>query len=110
MIQVTSQKQNNKFNLIKTLHCHELPLTNCAFNKNGDKFITGSYDQTCIIWDTDSGEILQKLKGHKKKSALAPSIKQRNYGMSKMANVLRHFEAITPKLSVWHSTPPRLRW
>ena len=44
------------------------------------------------------------------KSALAPSIKQRNYGMSKMANVLRHFEAITPKLSVWHSTPPHLRW
>ena len=42
-----------------------MPLTNCAFNKNGDKFITGSYDQTCIIWDTDSGEILQKLKGHK---------------------------------------------
>ena len=65
LIQVTSEKQTNKFKLIKTLHCHELPLTNCAFNKNGDKFITGSYDQTCIIWDTATGQTLQKLKGHK---------------------------------------------
>ena len=40
-------------------------MTNCAFNKNGDKFITGSYDQTCNIWDTETGAILHKLKGHK---------------------------------------------
>lgn len=40
-------------------------MTNCAFNKNGDKFITGSYDQTCIVWDTATGDIVQKLKGHK---------------------------------------------
>jgi dynein assembly factor with WDR repeat domains 1 len=40
-------------------------LTNCAFNKNGDKFITGSYDQTCIIWSTETGEILHRLKGHR---------------------------------------------
>lgn len=26
-----------------------LPLTNCAFNKSGDKFITGSYDRTCKV-------------------------------------------------------------
>lgn len=60
-----SEKKSQKFEHYKTLPCHELPLTNCAFNKNGDKFITGSYDQTCIIWSTDTGEILQKLKGHK---------------------------------------------
>ena len=40
-------------------------MTNCAFNKNGDKFITGSYDQTCNIWDTDTGAIIHKLKSHK---------------------------------------------
>lgn len=42
-----------------------LPLTNCAFNKNGDKFITGSYDRTCKIWDTNYGEELFTLEGHK---------------------------------------------
>ena len=51
---------------------HLLPLTNCAFNKNGDRlilysfrFITGSYDRTCKIWDTHSGEELFTLEGHK---------------------------------------------
>ena len=62
--EILSQKNNKKYNLYKTLHCHELPLTNCCFNKNGSNFLTGSYDQTCIIWDTYTGNILQKLQGH----------------------------------------------
>jgi WD40 repeat protein len=40
-------------------------LTNCAFNKSGDKFITGSYDQTCKVWDTQTGNLEHTLKGHK---------------------------------------------
>ena len=40
-------------------------MTNCAFNKSGDKFITGSYDRTCKVWDTNSGEELLTLEGHK---------------------------------------------
>ena len=35
------------FHLFKVLSAHILPLTNCAFNKGGDRFITGSYDRTC---------------------------------------------------------------
>lgn len=31
----------------QVLRAHILPLTNCAFNKSGDRFITGSYDRTC---------------------------------------------------------------
>lgn len=65
MIEVISEKKTQTFSNYKTLPCHDLPLTNCAFNKNGDKFITGSYDQTCIIWNTDTGEILHRLKGHR---------------------------------------------
>ena len=44
------------FSLVKELRAHILPLTNCAFNKSGDKFITGSYDRTCKVFDTDTGE------------------------------------------------------
>jgi dynein assembly factor with WDR repeat domains 1 len=65
LIEVVSEKKTSAFNLFKTLPCHKLPLTNCAFNKNGDKFITGSYDQTCNIWDTETGAVDHKLKGHK---------------------------------------------
>lgn len=51
--------------LFQTLHAHVLPLTNCAFNKNGDKFLTGSYDRTCKIWDTMTGKEIATLEGHK---------------------------------------------
>lgn len=65
LIQAVTEKKSHKFTHFKTLKCHDLPLTNCSFNKTGDKFITGSYDQSCIIWDTDTGNILHKLKSHK---------------------------------------------
>ena len=50
---------------MQVLRAHILPLTNCAFNKAGDKFITGSYDRTCKVWDTASGDELLALEGHK---------------------------------------------
>lgn len=34
---------------VQVLRAHILPLTNCCFNKSGDKFITGSYDRTCKV-------------------------------------------------------------
>jgi hypothetical protein len=54
------------FQLLRVVHnAHVLPLTNCAFNKSGDKFITGSYDRTCKVFDTKSGSELRVLEGHK---------------------------------------------
>ena len=49
----------------KILRAHILPLTNCAFNKSGDKFITGSYDRTCKVWNTATGDELLTLEGHR---------------------------------------------
>eukprot|EP00794_Sanderia_malayensis_P011242 gene11242-12422_t len=49
----------------QVLRAHILPLTNVAFNKSGSSFITGSYDRTCKVWDTASGEELHTLEGHK---------------------------------------------
>jgi dynein assembly factor with WDR repeat domains 1 len=51
--------------LFKVIKAHMLPLTNLAFNKSGSCFITGSYDRTCKIWETGSGEELMTLEGHK---------------------------------------------
>ncbi len=42
--------ETNEFYLYKILRAHILPLTNCAFNKSGDRFITGSYDRTCKVY------------------------------------------------------------
>lgn len=58
-------KSQAKFSLFKVLRAHVLPLTNCAFNKSGDRFITGSYDRSCKVWDTSTGEELHVLEGHR---------------------------------------------
>jgi dynein assembly factor with WDR repeat domains 1 len=60
-----SDARHADFELFKVLRAHILPLTNCAFNKNGDAFVTGSYDRTCKVWDTASGEETHTLEGHK---------------------------------------------
>ena len=55
------ENAEQKFGLFKVLEAHILPLTKCAFNKSGNKFITGSYDRTCKVWDTQSGAELVSL-------------------------------------------------
>lgn len=65
LIEKLNSNQEQHFECFKVLKAHLLPLTNCAFNKNGDKFITGSYDRTCKVWDTISGKELLTLEGHK---------------------------------------------
>ncbi|XP_035293998.1 dynein assembly factor with WDR repeat domains 1 isoform X2, partial [Cricetulus griseus] len=59
------QHCDHSFYLFKVLRAHILPLTNVALNKAGSCFITGSYDRTCKVWDTASGEELHTLEGHR---------------------------------------------
>lgn len=53
-----------KFYYFKTLRTHLLPLTNIAFDRNGEKCVTGSYDRTARVWDIDSGNEIHVLQGH----------------------------------------------
>jgi dynein assembly factor with WDR repeat domains 1 len=65
LIEKLESNETSDFFLFKILRAHILPLTNCAFNKSGDKFITGSYDRTCKIWNTITGDELHTLEGHR---------------------------------------------
>jgi dynein assembly factor with WDR repeat domains 1 len=65
LIEKQEVRDTGDFFLFKILRAHILPLTNCAFNKSGDKFITGSYDRTCKVWNTISGDELLTLEGHR---------------------------------------------
>lgn len=49
----------------KSLKAHKQPLTNCLFNRYGDKFVTASYDRTCNLWAAPSGKLLATLSGHR---------------------------------------------
>lgn len=53
-----SENQHQNFQILKKIHAHKQPLTNCQFNKYGTQFITGSYDNTCKLWDSHSGQLL----------------------------------------------------
>ncbi|PNW83772.1 hypothetical protein CHLRE_04g216902v5 [Chlamydomonas reinhardtii] len=66
------EQQHHSFTLFKVLRAHILPLTNCAFNKSGDRFITGSYDRTCKVWNTFTGEEVFTLEGHKNVVRVVP--------------------------------------
>lgn len=59
-----SQNSDRKFALSNQLKVHEQPLTNCAFDKYGTRFITGSHDRTCKVFDSESGKQLLTLRGH----------------------------------------------
>ena len=65
LLEKQQQPPGGSFSLFKVLRAHTLPLTNCAFNKSGDRFITGSYDRTCKVWNPFIGEEVATLEGHK---------------------------------------------
>jgi dynein assembly factor with WDR repeat domains 1 len=65
LIEKLESNESSSFYLFKILRAHILPLTNCAFNKSGDKFITGSYDRTCKVWNTLTGDEILTLEGHR---------------------------------------------
>ncbi|KAJ9581801.1 hypothetical protein L9F63_003870 [Diploptera punctata] len=56
---------NHLYHKYRVLKTHILPLTNVAFDKQGKRCITGSYDRTCKLWDIESGKEIHTLEGHK---------------------------------------------
>ena len=76
-----NEETEHKFNLVRVIKAHLLPITNVAFNKLSTLFATGidqkfcfrerniqkilgSYDRTCKIFETASGKELHSLEGH----------------------------------------------
>jgi len=47
-----------------TLTGHKGWITSAAFSPKGDRIVSGSFDLTVRIWDTDSGDCLKILQGH----------------------------------------------
>jgi predicted NACHT family NTPase len=50
---------------LKTLRGHLDKVTSVAFSPDGQRIVTGSYDQTAKVWETASGRELVTLKGHR---------------------------------------------
>jgi dynein assembly factor with WDR repeat domains 1 len=52
------------------------------------RFITGSYDRTCKVWDTASGEELHTLEGHKNVVYAIAFNNPYGYGFSRNKSIL----------------------
>ncbi|XP_014287669.1 dynein assembly factor with WD repeat domains 1 isoform X1 [Halyomorpha halys] len=52
---------NNLYTQHCTLDYHDMPITQVALNKDGSKCITGSFDETCKVCDTETGDVLLNL-------------------------------------------------
>jgi WD40 repeat protein/serine/threonine protein kinase len=49
---------------VKTLRGHLEEVTSVAFSPDGQRIVTGSWDQTAKVWEAASGRELLSLKGH----------------------------------------------
>jgi WD40 repeat protein len=47
-----------------TLEGHTSPLPCVSFSPDGQRIVTGSWDQTAKVWDAQSGREMLTLKGH----------------------------------------------
>ncbi|XP_037944637.1 dynein assembly factor with WDR repeat domains 1 isoform X1 [Teleopsis dalmanni] len=58
------EPMDKKFYLHKSITSHILPLTNVSFDRTGERVVTGSYDRTCRIINTNTTEVEHVLTGH----------------------------------------------
>lgn len=45
---------------------HLAPITCLAFSPDGRQLVSGSADNTLLVWDTTNGELVQRLEGHQR--------------------------------------------
>ncbi|CAM1297019.1 GNB5 (predicted) [Pycnogonum litorale] len=48
----------------KTVGTHTSYMSCCTFPNSDQQILTGSGDSTCILWDVESGQMLQSFHGH----------------------------------------------
>jgi transducin (beta)-like 1 len=54
----------NDGSLLCTLDKHKGPIFSLKWNKKGDYLLSGSVDNTAIIWDVSNGEVKQQFRNH----------------------------------------------
>ncbi len=52
------------FECTNVLEGHEGEISKVIFNPQGDKILSGGFDQTARLWDAETGKPLQILEGH----------------------------------------------
>ena len=64
MSKVHPEKKEKMFECLHTLEGHSKEISSVAISTDGVFVVTGSWDNTCKIWDRVTGECLHTLEGH----------------------------------------------
>ncbi|MEX2187643.1 MAG: hypothetical protein WD875_12645, partial [Pirellulales bacterium] len=49
---------------VKVLDGHRAAVVSVVFSRDGQRLLTGSFDNMAMLWDVDSGKVLQTFRGH----------------------------------------------
>lgn len=49
---------------IRSFDGHSAPIRGFAFNSDGSRIVSASYDYTAFVWDVETGEIIHELEEH----------------------------------------------
>lgn len=49
---------------LRTLEAHTAPILSLAFSPRSNLLVTGSFDESAIVWDVRTGTALKKLPAH----------------------------------------------
>jgi len=53
--------------LVRTLEGHQNIVSSLAFDPQGNRIVSGSFDTTMKFWETDSGKLLRTVKGNQQR-------------------------------------------
>lgn len=57
----------NDASIIRTLNGHTQRVSSVRFCCDGKRAVSGAWDNTLILWDTETGEAIRTFKGHQDK-------------------------------------------
>ena len=83
---------------LQTLEGHSDSVVSVAFSPDGQKIVSGSWDQTVRIWDTATGSLQQTLEGH---PASAHSIAASSGSYPKTILINRRWVTINGRKALW---------
>ena len=83
---------------LQTLEGHSDLVNSVSFSHDGQRIVSGSYDETIKVWDAATGLLLQTLDGHRDTvKSIATSLTNR----LKTISVNHHWVIINEKKALW---------
>ncbi|KAJ3056997.1 hypothetical protein HK102_011112, partial [Quaeritorhiza haematococci] len=65
LLELCTHAPTRSLRVVRTLEGHERTITAVAFSPDGRRVVSGSWDDTVRVWDTQTGSVVRILEGHR---------------------------------------------